>query len=264
MSTEPRSETASLEELLERGRHLVVELSEQNRALRARAAALEAELEARPAAGVTDGESAQLEARVERLQAQYEQLSRDYAELERQNSNYLSLYVASSQIHGTLVFETVLRNIKEIIVNLIGSDRFSIYLYDEADQELRRADAEGPAEAADEVVPFGDNLLSRVARSGSLCMEIEEPLPSGQHPIAILPLRVGDHLIGVIVLLRLLVQKSEFDAGDMELFDLLAAHAAAALLSAIKHRRLERKNQTLHGLLDLFKAGGAPGGAREG
>jgi GAF domain-containing protein len=95
-----------------------------------------------------------------------------------------------------------------------------------------------------------------VVRSGSFKLEIQEAdLPSGQQPIAILPLRIGDDPVGVVIIFRLLVQKESFDAFDLELFDLLAAHAATALMSSVRYQRLERKVLTLQGLLDLFKTG---------
>jgi transcriptional regulator with GAF, ATPase, and Fis domain len=264
----------SLEDFLDRARLRARRIEEDNQQLRQRVAELVLELEHRDVQAHSRRSLAELapdakarlveelEARLAELSADHEALQRDHADLERQNSNFLSLYVASSQIHATLVFEDVVRNIKEIVINLIGADIFSIYLYSEASQEFRRVASEGSVDSGDEMVPFGDNLLSRIARAGRLCLELdEEGLPSGHRPIAVLPLRVGEQLVGAVVLFRLLVQKSDFDSFDMELFNLLAAHAATALMSSAMYRRLERKNKTLHGLLHLFKSGGAPGGA---
>ena len=73
--------------------------------------------------------------------------------------------------------------------------------------------------------------------------------------LAVLPLLIGSEPVGVVVIFRLLVQKEAFDAFDLELFDLLAAHAATALMSSFRYQRLERKVLTLQGLLDLFKTG---------
>jgi transcriptional regulator with GAF, ATPase, and Fis domain len=259
-----------LRELLAAGQRLAERLREEGRELRTRLAELERngrEPKPEPRLGpeaTTPAAGDALESlarRLSDLEAQHFDLLQEHSDLERQNSNYLSLYVASSQIHATLVFDEVLRNIKEILVNLIGADVFAVYVYDESGRNFRRAAWEGNLDPADEVIPFGDNLVSQIVRSAALSLEVEAAdLPSGQQPIAILPLTIGPQPIGVVVIFRLLVQKEAFDGFDMELFDLLAAHAATALMSSSKHQRLERKVQTLQGLLDLFKAGGADGG----
>ncbi|HOU91526.1 MAG TPA: GAF domain-containing protein [Polyangiaceae bacterium] len=276
---------AALTEVFDSGRRLVDQLYAENQRLRALVAKLETgrpeDLDAaggrdagagapdhprhapgsepeRPPGQPREGEVAR---RLAELEAHHRELLQDYADLERQNSNFLSLYVASSQIHATLVFDEVLRNIKEILINLVGADIFSIYVYEESGRQFRRAAHEGNLDPADEFVPFGDNLISQVVRTGSFKLEVQEAdLPSGQQPIAILPLRIGSEPVGVVVIFRLLVQKEAFDAFDLELFDLLAAHAATALMSSFRYQRLERKVLTLQGLLDLFKTGVTDGG----
>ena len=237
-------------------------VEEERRALKERVLELETTLNRIRGASTTSDTSLSPEEHIHALTLKLEQigdhqnrLSHEYSELERQNSNYLSLYVASSQIHATLGYDDVLRIIKEVVINLIGADRFAIYVVDHGSLEIRREASEGQLEEADEIIPLGDNLLSRIAQSGTLMVEIEESdLPSGQTPLAILPLTVGDNTVGLVVLFRLLMQKQGFDAFDMELFSLLTAHAATALYSSQQYRRLERKIQTLQGLLDLFKA----------
>jgi transcriptional regulator with GAF, ATPase, and Fis domain len=254
---------------------LVEQLAADNEHLRQRIAELETDLanqQARaprwsPAEGTEDGPEAYLAAlktELEHVTDEHRELLENYSDVERQNSNFLSLYVASSQIHGTLNLEDVLRNIKEIVINLIGADRFAIYLYNETNREFRRMAGEGDLHPLDEVVPLGDNLISRVSRSGELWLDAGQgALPSGEGPIAVLPMAVNDQPIGVVTLFRLLVQKSSFDAFDMELFNLLAAHAGSALRSSSMYRRLERKNKTLQGLLELFKNNAAVAGLHE-
>lgn len=271
MSPQDPDRRETLREILRAAERAAEELQQDNAMLRRRLTELEAHLlEARAQQGepgadgslrpafeaefVPDDGAPEAEHRSSVLEKQLEQLSGEYAELERQNSNYLSLYVASSQIHATLVFEDVVRIIKEIIINLIGADRFAIYLYQDSVREFRRAACEGQLDAADEVIPFGDNLLSRVVQAREPCLRIDHSdLPSGAMPLALLPLLVGEDPVGVVVLFRLLVQKEGFDAFDMELFGLLTAHAATALMSSLRYRRLERRANTLQGLLDLFK-----------
>lgn len=258
----------ALTEVFASGRRLAEELHEENLRLRARIAQLEAAIERSSSSETgalaltaaterqTNSEIPEPVVKLAELELHHQELLQDHADLERQNSNYLSLYVASSQIHATLVFEEVLRNIKEILINLVGADIFAIYVYEDSGRRFRRAALDGNLDPADEIIPFGDNLVSQIVRSGSLCLQVPDAdLPSGQQPIAILPLMIGSQPIGVVIVFRLLVQKETFDAFDLELFDLLAAHAATALMSSFKYQRLERKVLTLQGLLDLFKTG---------
>ncbi|MBN1610151.1 MAG: GAF domain-containing protein [Polyangiaceae bacterium] len=272
MATPPDDEDglASLNAVLDAGKRALERVSAHNKQLRQRVAELEAQLgrysgsapgrqpdadgDVREAAASRTMRAEGLDDRVATLEFELERLTSEYSDLERQNSNLLSLYVASSQIHATLVFEEVLRSIQEVIINLIGADVFSTYLYNESSHEFRRAGGEGQTDPADEVIPYGDNLLSRVLRSGSPVLgPTVESLPSGHVPLAVLPLAVGSEQVGVVVLFRLLVQKDGFDEFDNELFGLLTAHAATALLSSLRYRRLERRANTLQGLLDLFK-----------
>lgn len=252
----------SLEDIMAQGRALVERLVQEREGLREKVVQLENELgemKRRSADAMREIPESDVRARLGGLLRDHETLLEEHAELERQNSNYMSLYVASSQLHATLALSEVLRRIQEVIVNLIGADVFAVYLFDQSDYQLRLVASEGQDEPLDSVIPFGDNLLSRVARSGRLCLDIEtSDLPSGRKPIAILPLMAADEPIGLIVLFRLLVQKHDFHPFDLELFDLLAAHAASALASSLSYHRLERKTQTLQRLLDLFKQGDGP------
>lgn len=262
------SSSELLQALLE-GHRLAAGVESENAELAARVSALERELaevraerrdpmRAPPEGASTEADQIRmLQQALRQQETECAQVNEEMDRLSQQNTNYLSLYVASSQLHSTTDFENVIRSIQEIIINLIGADQFAFYLLDAERREFKRVASEGERDPADEVIPFADNLLSRVARSETLCLDIKESdLPSGALPIAVLPLCVGHEPIGLIVLFQLLVQKSDFDEFDMELFNLLAAHAASALASSLSFRRLERQNKTLKGLLELFKAGG--------
>lgn len=50
---------------------------------------------------------------------------------------------------------------------------------------------------------------------------------------AVVPLATTDHLVGAIIVHELLVQKPAFNPVDHELFHLLGAHAATAILTAL-------------------------------
>jgi GAF domain-containing protein len=81
---------------------------------------------------------------------------------------------------------------------------------------------------------------------------VREPTPFAL-PIAVIPLKIKDSVIGVVSINKLLVQKQAFTAMDHELFKLLAGHAATAIFAAKLYSTSERKLTTLQGFLDMLK-----------
>ena len=84
------------------------------------------------------------------------------------------------------------------------------------------------------------------------------------HPIAAIPLKIKENVIGVISIYKLLVQKDAFTAVDYELFSLLAAHAATAIFSSKLYSQSERKLTTIQGFLDLLTTPTGQGARIEG
>ena len=83
-------------------------------------------------------------------------------------------------------------------------------------------------------------------------MARREPSPF-EEPLAVIPLKIKDTVIGVITINKLLFQKTAFTTMDYELFTLLAGHAATALFSAKLYSASARKLTTLQGFLDMLK-----------
>ncbi len=71
-------------------------------------------------------------------------------------------------------------------------------------------------------------------------------------PMVCIPLKIKEHVIGVIVIYKLLVQKRQFTNVDYELFTLLAGHAATAVFSSRLYSESERKLSTIQGFIDLL------------
>jgi len=66
-----------------------------------------------------------------------------YYTIETENDNLANLYVASYQLHSTLDLAEVLEIITEIIINLIGSEAFSIMLVNEKNNVIEPVKSEG-------------------------------------------------------------------------------------------------------------------------
>src|SRR6476646_9594599 len=64
---------------------------------------------------------------IQRLNHTLADFSSRYVDVEQQNTNLANLYVATYQLHGTLDRDRVLGAIKEVIINLIGSEELAIW-----------------------------------------------------------------------------------------------------------------------------------------
>ncbi|PYQ61137.1 MAG: diguanylate phosphodiesterase [Acidobacteria bacterium] len=197
----------------------------------------------------------------ERLRAQLGEIERAnqdysarYTEIEEQNNNLASLYVASYQLHSTLDFREVIHIVQEILLNLVGAKSFSILLLDENTKELRAVACDG-----EDAFPGIETLSTRLGEGviGTVASRAEsfylnDGTVSLERPLAAVPLKIKDQVIGVIAIYKLLVQKHAFTAVDYELFSLLAAHAATAIFSAKLYAQSERKLNTIQSFLDLL------------
>lgn len=204
-------------------REYVQSLLDENRRLSTQVAELEAErsrsLEAQTA----------LIARLSEIEEESRAYAARYVEVEQQNTNLANLYVASYQLHGTLDREKVLGSIKEIVINLIGSEELGIWEVDRDFDGLVLIDSFGIDPRRWAALPLDSPLiLNRVVETG-------EPFVAGPSThydpnfLACIPLKLDDHVIGVIGIFSLLQQKAGLEAVDLELFDLLATHGATAL-----------------------------------
>jgi hypothetical protein len=190
--------------------------------------------------------------RLRRVEEENQQFARRFLEVEEENNHLANLYVASYQLHSTLDLSEVLKIILEIVINLIGAERFAVYVLDERSRILEAVAAEGIA--CEELPPFalGEGLVGgSVARQETVCLETvasEDPT----RPIVCIPLAVSGRPIGAITLYKLLGQKDGFGALDHELFTLLGGHAATAICAARLHAHSARKLHTIQGFIDLL------------
>lgn len=251
-------------ELFNKGKEFTEELLRENQRLRYRVAALEASHASTDEVQSLRAEIAKLAEENKRIQEQFrvvEEENRDFAsryiEIEEQNNNLANLYVASYQLHSTLDFREVIQIVQEIVINLIGAEAFAILLLDEKTNDLRTIAYEG-----DDVMPgvdsvstrLGEGVLGQVAQTGE--SYYVNPDDDGRvtidRPLAAVPLKIKEHVIGLIAIYKLLQQKDSFSAVDYELFSLLAAHAATAIFSSKLYSQSERKLNTIQSFLDLL------------
>jgi transcriptional regulator with GAF, ATPase, and Fis domain len=203
-----------------------------------------------------EDERKQIELKYRQTEEENKDFANLYIEIEEQNNNLANLYVASYQLHSTLDFNEVIRIVMEIIINLIGAETFCIMLLDEKTNDLKIVANEGLDEFKNERIQLGMGKIGTVAKSGEPYY-INHELESASgvdfyHPLACIPLKIKEHVIGVISIYKLFVQKEGFTAVDYELFTLLAGHAATAIFSSKLYSQSERKLTTIQGFLDLL------------
>ena len=180
-----------------------------------------------------------------------------YVEVESENNNLANLYVASYQLHSTLDFNECLKIILEIVMNLIGAEEFAIMMLDEKTNELAMVAQEGMGPEARPSVRLGDGVIGGSVKSGEAFYREGDPTDLAgidfTHPLVCIPLKIKEHVIGAIVVYKLLIQKETFSNVDYELFSMLAGHAATALFSSKLYSQSERKLSTIQSFLDLLK-----------
>jgi putative methionine-R-sulfoxide reductase with GAF domain len=199
---------------------------------------------------------AELEAKHRKAEEENKEFADRYIEIEEQNNNLANLYVASYQLHSTLDYAEVVRIVQEIVINLIGAEVFHLFMVSEKTGKLELEASEGQT-ASTTSLELGDGAIGKAAQTGenyfAETVARRDPSPFDQ-PLAVIPLKIKDSVIGVISINKLLFQKTAFTSMDYELFTLLAGHAATAIFSAKLYSTSARKLTTLQGFLDMLKA----------
>jgi transcriptional regulator with GAF, ATPase, and Fis domain len=199
-------------------------------------------------------EKADILGRKEQIEKENQDFAERYVEVETENNNLANLYIASYQLHSTLDFREVLQIITEIIINLIGAEEFAIMLLDEKTNELTAVASEGISREEIPPVRHGKGIIGEVAKTGEnyFVDDISSYERDFLSPMVCIPLKIKEHVIGVIVIYKLLIQKQTFAELDYELFTLLAGHSATAIFSSKLYSESERKLSTIQGFIDLL------------
>ncbi len=263
MSTKKVGESVGHDEfvsLFEKGLSFTKEILSENERLRFRIASLEAEVDAgRRLGGEPDGDAlvAALRKQVQELEAErvrllssfqeVDALNRDYMqryeEIESEHNNLANLYIASYQLHSTLSFREVVQVVSEVVINLVGVANFTLYLFDAKSELLEPITAEGHDVSERNAVDLKEPIIGKAASTKE--RYVREGPTDGKGPLAVIPLATVESLVGAIVIDRLLVQKDGLGAVDFELFNLLGAHAATALSSALMREQASEEARVI-------------------
>lgn len=147
-----------------------------------------------------------------------------YDALQRENAQLANLYVSSYRLYQSLVPDDVIEVIKEIVINLIGSEEFAVY--ELAGDKLTLLGSFG---LAPDAVRDTRSALPLPAREAIDKGHAVAHAPPRDGVLACVPLRHDNRIAGAIVIYSLLEHKPALERLDHELFELLATHAVPAL-----------------------------------
>lgn len=198
------------------------ELRWETEALRAEVATLRAE-------------NGQLRAMLARRQQDEQWRAQRQGLVEAELAHLVRLRVATQRLHETLHPPELLDILQDLLVNLVGSETLGIFEREGAELVLRVSlgiDAERFRR-----LPLGDDgPVGRAARTGDSWLEELMETGSAQNrtegPRGCVPLRLGGHVLGMMVLFGLLPHKPRLGPEDRELLELLATEGGRALYCA--------------------------------
>jgi hypothetical protein len=203
----------------------------------------------------------ELSSRIHDLEENLGEMEQLLARTERQAAQLANLYVATYQLHASLEVSDVRAAIADIAVNLLGAERFGILLKQESGQFFAAPEGtkqgqgelgEGAPESHEQVAyAGGDALLDKCLKDGAPQFG---PIEGSELLVAVPFVRQGE-VVGVLSIRAFLSHKPGLNADDHELLDLMAAHAASALVAAHAFHVSRRKLTAYEGLLGFLRGG---------
>jgi len=214
-------------------RHRVSELEQESTRLRTQLASDDAIRELLKKIEGLEREKKKLLSRFEEAEAASSKWVDQYTEVEGELANFANLYVASYQLHVSLSFRHTVRQIRELLEQLVGASIFAVYLQKSDGRTLAPIVADGIDKPKAIAIDPDDGGIGEVFSTGVAQIE-RGHLEAGSidNPVALVPIKMEDRVVGVFAIYATLEQKPRFLPVDFELFKLLGAHAAAALVCA--------------------------------
>jgi hypothetical protein len=157
-----------------------------------------------------------------------------YHQIENELNDLANLYVASQQLHSGLTPRRVVRQVSDILAQLVGAERFVIHVVEPDGKHAVPVWFQGMDD--DEVgrVVVGEGPIGDACLTGMPNVKERQQLdPAGlEDPLAVIPLMLDDRAVGTISILSVLEQKERWVSVDEELFNLLGKQAGMALVAA--------------------------------
>jgi len=228
------------------------DLESENASLRAQVEADQAVRDLLNKIDLLEHEKSELVSQYRQAEAITTEFTARVQEVESEFANLANLFVATNQLHSSLSPRGVTRRIKEVLAQLVGAERYAMYLVNPEGEQLIPIASEGVPGHQLVPVRIAGTRIGDVLRKGSASVADSDPSQGTlQDPPAVIPLSVDDRVVGTIAIFSTLAQKNKFDQVDFELFKLLGQHAAQALVAASLFTQAEQKLPGLEAFLDL-------------
>ncbi|MBX7192575.1 MAG: GAF domain-containing protein [Sandaracinaceae bacterium] len=215
----------------ERLRDQLERMREENARLRAQLASDDAIRDLIRRIDALEVERRELLARSDELAESSRENERRSTEVEAELHDLANLYIASSHLHSTLSLKRVVRHLAELLQQLVGAERFAIFVTDPDGKRAQPLHAEGLGEV--EPIEVGQGTVGLVMAMRLPRIE-DQPHPAGslETPVATVPMLVRDVCVGAIAVASVFPQKERWAAVDHEFLGLLGSHGGAALIAA--------------------------------
>jgi hypothetical protein len=161
--------------------------------------------------------------------------------------NDLRLATARKRLAETGSEADALEGLREIVANLLGCEEIGLFREDGSGRRFSlRWSFGADLENYDLVKALGEAGWKRVMQGEWQVQAADRERRGGGKVQAFIPIRAAGRTVGILAILRLLPQKTAFDAHDLELFKLLSEEAAKPLFGA-SHGSAPGANQTERG-----------------
>lgn len=178
-----------------------------------------------------EGEVQRLVGEIEQLRGELADVSRRLVSADAESGQLLRLHVALTRLVESADRASAVAALEDVVINIVGSEDFAFYERDRASGAFLAAAAMGDTAAAHRELNVEQPLVRDALESGRVRLA-----PSAgrgtECPVACAPLMSGREITGVVVVFRLLPHKAGLGPRDVEVLELLRAHAATVLHAA--------------------------------
>ena len=174
------------------------------------------------------------ERRTAELEAAAIELTERALGAEQRLARAAQLFAAISELHGAESPSDVVIVIKEIVANLLGCEEMGVFQVWPLGPVFTYVDGIGIDADKFATLPPSHPLVQAAFTTGQVIIPADPTTESvlGRPAAAIVPLRDGATVCGIVVLFTLLRQKPVLEREDAELLDAVATHAGRALINA--------------------------------
>jgi hypothetical protein len=237
-------------------RHEVSQLRSDNTRLRAQVASDDAIRDLLRTVESLEHEKNKLLAKSSELEETHQREERRATQVEHELNDLANLYIASNQLHASLSVRRVVRQLRDLLEQLVGAEAFCIYLLDQAGKEAVAIGHQGLEEAQVGPVTVGEGPVGDACLTGIPRIREDGPKAGGSaaNPVAVIPMMVEGKAVGAIAIVSMLEQKEGWASVDRELFNLLGRQAGAALIAANLYDKERGPVAALTGLVDKLNS----------